>query len=112
MGSYPISYLLDDFWQVICQRLCLNFLTFLSFLSLFFLAVLGLHGCTGAFSGCVGSLMLCGGFSRVVRRGYFLIVVCGLLVAVTSVTEHGLSGVAFSVCSSLALEHELSSCGA
>ena len=44
--------------------------------------------------------------------GCSLIVVCGLLVAVTSVTEHGLSGVAFRVCSSLALEHELSSCGA
>ena len=40
--------------------------------------------------------------------GYSLIVVCGFLIAVTSlVAEHGLSS-----CGSRALEHRLSSCGA
>ena len=62
------------------------------------------------------------GFSLVVEsRGYSLVAVCGLLIAVTSlVAEHGLSVVWTSVvaahglssCISLALEHSLSSCGA
>ena len=56
--------------------------------------------------------MLCGGFSRVVRRGYFLVVVCGLLVAVASpVAEHRLQEHRFSSYGLRALEHRLSSGG-
>ena len=57
--------------------------------------MLGVHCCTGFFL-------------VVVSRGYSLVVVQGLLIAVASlVVEHRLNS-----CSSQALEHRLSSCGA
>ena len=42
-------------------------------------------------SGCAGSLLLCAGFSVMVRWAYSLVAVHGLLLAVASlVAEHGL----------------------
>ena len=71
------------------------------------MAVLSVHCCTGF------SLVAAG-------RGSSLGAVCGLLVAVASLVEHGLQGlwapvlVAQGLCScgSGALEHRLSNCGA
>ena len=54
-------------------------------------------------SGCAGSSLLCKLFSSVA-----LVVVCGLLIAVVPLVEHGLC---FGSCSSWALEHRLSSRG-
>ena len=53
-------------------------------------------------------------FSLVVPSGgYFLAVVCMLLIAVASrVAEHGNWGAGFSSCGSQALEHRLDNCGA
>ena len=93
MSSHAVSYLLGDFWQVICQKLCLNFLIFLSFLSLFFFWLCWVFMAARAFL----QLWRAG-------AGYSLIVVCRLLAAVTSVMEHRLYGMGFSSCSSLALE--------
>ena len=58
---------------------------------LLFLAVLGLHCCVSGLS---------------------LVVVCGLLIVVASLVEYRLRCAGFRSCSSPALEHRLSSCGA
>ena len=71
-----------------------------------FLAVLGLDCCTWNFSSCS-------------EQGLLFVVVLGLLTAVASLVERGLSGaralvmeaLGLSICSSRALEHRLSSCG-
>ena len=54
------------------------FFSFLINLFILFLAALGLHCCVQAFSSCC-------------ERGLLFVVVCGLLIAVASLTaEHGL----------------------
>ena len=84
------------------------FCFFLSYFIYLFLAVLGLHCCARAFSGCG-------------ERGLLFVAVRGLLVAVASlVAEHGALGMWASVvvahglssCGLRALERRLSSCGA
>ena len=60
-----------------------------------FLAALGLHCCARAFSSYG-------------ERGLLFVVVCGLLIAVASLT----AACGLSSCGSWALEHSLSSCGA
>ena len=61
----------------------------------------------------VESLLLLELFLVVASRGYSLVVVHGLLIAVASlVVEHGALGQeGFSSCGSQALEHRLNSCG-
>ena len=75
--------------------------------SILVLAALALHGCAGFFLVAAS-------------RGYSLVVVCRLLIAVASlVAEHRLQSArasvvaafGFSSCSSWAVEHRLSSCG-
>ena len=74
---------------------------FFNFIYLFLLfAVLGLSCCSLAFS-------------SLASRGYSLVAVHGLLIAVASLAaEHRFQGLDFSSCGSQALEHRLSSCGA
>ena len=66
--------------------------------------------------GCAGSLLLCCLFLVVASRGYSLVAVCGLLIAVASlVAQHGLWGMWISVvvarglnsCVSWVLEYKL-----
>ena len=66
-----------------------------------------------------GSLLLCGLFSSCGEWAYSIAVVHGLLIAVTSLAERGLSGVQASVVGahglssygSWALQHRLNNCG-
>ena len=79
-----------------CVCVCVCVCVYLQFVYLFilkFLAVLGLH-CYASFSLFVA-----------------LVVVCGLLIVVVSLVEHGLCFGGLGSCSSWALEHRLSSCG-
>ena len=81
---------------------------------MFIFIYLFIFGCAGSsFAVCRLSLVAA-------SRGYSLVVVCGLLIVVASVAEQRLCSAQASVvaacglssCSSWALEHRLSNCGA
>ena len=62
--------------------------------------------------GCAGSALLCGLSLVAARRGYSLVAVRRLLVALASlVVQHRLKGMRASVIMEQTLEHRLSSCG-
>ena len=62
--------------------------------------------------GCAGSALLCGLSLVAARRGYSLVAVRRLLVALASlVVQHRLKGMRASVIMEQTPEHRLSSCG-
>ena len=59
----------------------------------------------------LGLRLFMGSSLVVASGGYSLVAVKGLLIAATSLVEHGLEACGLRSCGSQALEHRLNSCG-